>query len=245
MKKIRILIPLFIFSLGTAPSYAQDQSFLPFIIGDIITASDYFDLVSDQYAQIEDYQALITILQQETSLHGMLYHKRPDLLLLEFEEPEGQVISVDNERLLIYLPKLNVIMHQNLREKDVEGVNEEFVPGATAEGLRLLQEHYSVAFLDTQDFVPLEEGSDELVRNLKLEWRSIDEGFRQLVLSIGEDYLIRRIVGVTAGFEELQIDFEEMVINQNLPEGRFLYDPPPDSNYISDFIFPSNIEKEE
>ena len=253
MKTIGSFTAIFVLCFGLVLSLPAQEEFTSpefdlssgFITGDeIITASEYFDLVSEQYAQIEDYQALISITEGDVFLQGTMYHKRPDLLLIEFDEPEGQVISVDSERLLIYLPDLNVIMHQTLRKRESAGSTESVISMTTAEGLRLLKDHYSVAFMDTQELVPLEEGSEELVRKLKLEWRSIDEGFRQLTVSVGEDYLIRRIVGVTAGFEEMQIDFQEIIINQNLPEGRFVYDPPPDSNYISNFIFEPEPEEE-
>jgi outer membrane lipoprotein-sorting protein len=244
-------------------------SFLPAQdIQEIVTASDFFDRVSQRYTEIEDYQAFLTITQEGSVMTGMLYHKRPNYLLIEFDDPEEQVIAVDGEKLIIYIPYLNVAMEQELKPSETEAVAETAAPAiATGQGLELMKNRYSIAYLDSQFPVPLgraedefgameNEGedeteeadealetettqdSDEMVYKLKLEWRTIDEGFRQLTLSIDEESLmIRRISGVTSGFQEVQLDFQEILVNQNLPEGKFRYESPPSANVINNFIF--------
>ena len=223
----------------------------------IVTASDFFDQISQRYLEIEDYQAFLTITQEDSVMTGMLYHKRPNFLLIEFDEPEEQVIAVDGEKLIIYIPYLNVAMEQQLKPEE----QQEATPAAiaTGQGLELMKNRYSIAYLDSQFPVPIEQEenefgealeteeeteavetdvSGEMVYKLKLEWRSIDEGFRQLTLSIDQESLmIRRISGVTSGFQEVQLDFQNILINQNLPEGKFRYESPPSANVINNFIF--------
>ena len=224
LNKKTLLLPLLIFLVHLLP--AQD----------IVTASDYFDEVSTRYREIEDYQAYLTITQEESVMTGMLFHKRPNFLLIEFIEPAEQVIAVDGEKLIIYIPYLNVAMEQQLTAEEEE--EPAAAPAlATEQGLELMKNRYSVAYLDSQDPVPLDEESEEMVRKLKLEWRTIDEGFRELTLSIGEDLLIRRISGITSGFQQIQLDFEEILTNQNVPEGKFRYESPPSANVINNFIF--------
>ncbi len=201
-------------------------------IQDILTASDYFDRVSRRYAEIEDYQAYVTITQSDSVMTGTLYHTRPDMLLIEFDDPQDQVISVDGVRLQIYIPYLNVVMDQPLRKRDAPGLTL-----ATGRGLELMKSRYSVAYLDSQDFVPLDENSNEQVRKLKLEWKSIDEGFRELILSVDANLLIRRIEGITSSLDELTIDFTDVVVNQGLPSRMFVWDSPPSANIIRNFIF--------
>jgi outer membrane lipoprotein-sorting protein len=200
---------------------------------DMVTASDFFDEVSRRYREIDDYQAHLAITQEDSVMTGLLFHKRPNYLLIEFVEPEEQVIAVDGEKLIIYIPYLNVAMEQELKP-DEEGPTAAL---ATEQGLELMKSRYSVAYLDSQDPVPLDEDGEEMVRKLKLEWRTIDEGFRQLTLSISDDLLIRRITGVTSSFREIQLDFEDILLNQNVPEGKFRYDSPPSANVINNFIF--------
>lgn len=206
---------------------------------EIITASDYFDLVSNRYREIEDYRALLTVTQEESVMSGTLYHKRPNFLLIEFTEPEEQAIAVDGEKLIIYIPHLNVALEQILKKKSEEPT----ASLATGQGLELMKNRYSVAYLESQDLVPLEEESEELVIKLKLEWRSIDEGFRELTLSIDDDMLIRRINGITSNFQEIQLDFQEILLDQNIPEGKFRYESPPTANIINNFIFPPEEEQ--
>lgn len=226
MKKITIFFSLVIFSLTTARALLAQE---------IVTASEFFDFVSAGYQQITDYQAHIVISQDDSVMEGTLYHKRPNYLLIEFSVPEEQIIAVDGEKLIIYIPYLNVVMEQELKKR--EFASDSLIDAATSRGLELMMSRYSVAYLDSQDAVDLDEENDEQVRKLQLEWRSIDEGFRQITLSISNDLLIRRIVGVTAGFEEIQLDFTDVLINQNIPEGKFKYEPPASANIIYNFIF--------
>jgi outer membrane lipoprotein-sorting protein len=225
----------------------------------IVTASDFFNQVSQRYMEIEDYQAALTITQEDSVMTGTLFHKRPNFLLIEFDEPKDQVIAVDGEKLIIYIPYLNVSMEQPLKPEEQQDPTAASL--ATGQGLELMRNRYSIAYLDSQFPVPLNQEYDEfgepvetdememtrqsantseqeeMVYKLKLEWKTIDEGFRQLILSIDENYMIRRISGVTAGFQEIQLDFQDVIVNQNLPEGKFRYDSPPSANVINNFIF--------
>ena len=103
---------------------------------------------------------------------GALSFKRPNLLRIDFADPEEQVLAVDGELLTIYIPHLNVTMVQKLDPIAPTAVSPAGI--ASAEGLRLLKNKYSVAFVEGPDPVPLDEDSDEMVMNLKFEWKSID-----------------------------------------------------------------------
>lgn len=245
-----VLLRLFLFFSLAGLLQAQD-------LQEIVTASDFFNSVSERYREIEDYQANLTITQEDSVMSGTLYHKRPDYLLIEFDDPEEQVIAINGEKLIIYIPYLNVSMEQQLKPEEQQDPTAASL--ATGQGLELMRNKYSIAYLDSQFPVPLEqeydefgepiltdetdetddagESEDEMVYKLKLEWKTIDEGFRQLILSINEDLMIRRISGVTVGFQEIQLDFEDIIINQNLPEGKFRFESPPSANVINNFIF--------
>ena len=106
-----------------------------------------------------------------------------------------------------------------------------------AQGLHFLEKNYAVRYLEGPDPVPIEEGSEELVVKLTLEPRSTSEGFRQIVLSIGESGLIRQIEAITLDYEELTLDFRDIELNQNIPDQRFDYDSPAYANVYTDFLF--------
>ena len=224
VKKYFIFIFLIIFPVLF--SYAQEQ-------GRIITANEYLNYVSAQYGSIEDYEAKIAITKGKEKMTGTIYYKTPSLLRINFDNPKEQVLVVDKEKLVIYIPKYRVIMQQKLKKKGgVSGAGM-----ASREGLKLLKQNYTVAYLESPDFVPLDDGSEEMVKKLKFVWRTADEGFRQLIMSVGEDNLIRRMVCVTADYTEMQFDFTDIVTNEGIPDTRFDYDTPASANVFENFLF--------
>jgi len=200
---------------------------------EILTAENYFDEVSARYGKIRDYTASISITQGETVMSGALYYKNPNLLRIDFTDPEDQVLVTNGLELTIYIPRYEVILVQRLRRRSQAAL----ASMASEQGLNLLKKNYGVAYLSGPEFLPLEEGSEEQVRKLKLESRSTAEGFRQIVLAIGRTGLIRRITGVTIGYEEFVLDLTDIVVNQNIPDTRFEYDSPPYANVYNDFLF--------
>jgi outer membrane lipoprotein-sorting protein len=205
----------------------------PGLAQEIQTAENFFDGVSDRYSKIQDYTATIVISREETVMQGQLYYKNPNMLRIDFQDPEEQVLVTDGELLTIYIPKYEVIMEQKLKRKSQVGV-----AGLASEaGLTILKKNYGVAFLTGPNEVPLEEGSQERVVQLKLTSRSTAEGFRQIIISVGSNGLIRRITGVTLGYEELIFDFLDILVNQSIPDTRFQYDSPAYANVYQNFLY--------
>ncbi len=200
---------------------------------DILTAARFFDSISEKYGSVDDYEARITISAGETVMEGILFYKNPNMLRIDFSEPEEQVISVNDNLLTLHIPDQNVIMQQKLQDHS----DATLAVMASKQGLDLLKRGYSVAFLKGPDPVPLEDGSDELVRKLNLVWRQTDEGYRQIEMSVDNDGMIRRMKGLTVNYETFQFDFTQIRINQNIPEARFQYDPPPSAYVMNNFLF--------
>lgn len=200
---------------------------------EIIPAARFFNNISDQYGQIEDYQADMAITFGDQHMTGAVYYKTPNLLRINFTEPAEQVIVADGEELMIYLPRQSVTMTQSVKRHNEAALTSM----AAGQGLYLLSRGYSIGYLDTPNYVPLEEGSREQVIKLRLEWRSTEEGFRQIILSIGENGFIRRMEAVTKEYQELQYDLTNIMVDQSIPETRFEFEPPPSSYTISNFLF--------
>ncbi len=219
----RLLIATFLTILSVSPLFSQEM----------LTAGDFFDRVGERYTEIVDYAADLTIETEESTQSGELFYRRPNLIRINFEDPEGQVLVSDGETLQVYIPRYNVVLSQELLREGGPGP----ATMANAEGLELMQRNYSIAYLDSPEMVPLDEDSEEMVTKLLLTWRSTNEGYRQLTLSIDEDLLIRRIIGVTIGFQEVQFDFADIRLNQNIPVARFDYEAPSSANTFEDFLF--------
>ncbi len=223
VKRLRIVGLAGILALAGAAAWAQE----------IRTAENAFDDVSARYGKIQDYQAAITVTRGESVMAGRIIYRSPNLLRIDFTQPSEQVLVTDGEKLTIYIPKYEVIMEQKLKRHSQAALAQM----AGRQGLNLMKKNYSVAYLTGPDPVPLQEGSSEMVVKLKLTSRYTQEGFRQIVLSVGQNGLIRRITGVTLGYEELTYDFTGISINQGIPENRFKYDAPAYANVYSDFLF--------
>ena len=200
---------------------------------EIVPAVQFFNTVSEQYGRIQDYQADMTITLGEERMAGAVYYKTPHLLRINFTDPANQVIVVNGEKLMIYLPRQSVTMTQDVKRHSETTLTSM----AAGQGLYLMSRGYSISYLDSPDYVPLEEGARERVIKLRLEWRNTAEGFRQIILSIGENGFIRRLEAITKEYRELQYDLTNIQVNQGIPTARFEFDSPPSSYTIDNFLF--------
>ena len=200
----------------------------------ILTAAAFFQTVSEEYGKMQDYEASLDIKAAKLSMEGRVSFKRPDLLRIDFSNPEEQVIVFNGDQLTIYLPGSDAVLNQSVQ-------NSASTPGAnmaTPQGLSLMSRYYSVAYETGQEPVPLEEGSDEMVIRLVLSRRNTTEAFRFIKLSVLPDKkLIRRVEAVTPQGETFQFDFTNYVINQGISDQRFIYDAPSSANNYNNFLF--------
>lgn len=198
------------------------------------TANRYFESVSENYKNIGYYTANLSITRRETVQTAYVQYKQPNLLRLDFSNPEGMVIAVNDEFLQVWVPEYNVTFEQKLRRD-----NQSQIPSlATSRGLELMQRYYTVAYADSPSPVPLGENSLEKVIKLHLEWKSNNEGFRKIELSIIPDYkTIRRVIGTTITGETITFDFTDIKLNNSIPITRFDFESPPTGNTIENPFF--------
>ncbi len=203
----------------------------------LLTATQFFDRMAAEYGRIQDYVAEISIKSEDDEMTGTLYYAEPDQIRIDFRDPEGQILVSDGEMLKIHIPRYNVTLQQELRGQTTVGGTEGMAGLASEQGLNLLRRNYSIAYQQSPAPVPLDDGSNEMVTKLRLNWRSPNEGYRQLVLSADENHRIRRIVGVTANYREIEFDFRDVRVNDNIPRSRFDYEPPSSANRYHNFLF--------
>ncbi|MDC7238928.1 MAG: outer-membrane lipoprotein carrier protein LolA [Spirochaetales bacterium] len=217
----RVIAGLFLLLAGVGSIAAQE------------TAERYFDRISDFYAGLNDYEGDLVITKGSVEQVARVSYKNPGRMRLDFSKPEGQVINVNQETLEVYIPEYRVSFVQNLRGES----NPNLATMANSEGLALMKRNYSIAYLTGPSPVPLDEGSEEMVVKLRLNWRTTSEGFRELYLAIGENNLIRRIEGVTPTQDRVIFNFTNLQINRDIPDARFEYKSPPEGNTIENFLF--------
>ncbi len=214
-------------------------AFLPLTAQTILTANAFFQTVSESYGKIQDYEASVDILAGKVKMEGKVSFKRPDLLRIDFSEPNEQVIVFNGELLTIYLPGSDAILRQTVQSDGSSSTSTANL--ATPQGLSLMNRYYTVAYEVGQEPVPLEEGSDEMVVKLVLSRRNSTEAFRFINLAIlpGSN-LIRRVEAVTPQGDTFQFDFTNYVMNQGITDQRFIYDPPSSANDYNNFLFSEN-----
>jgi outer membrane lipoprotein-sorting protein len=210
--------------LFLAPSVASQQ---------ILTALEFFDTVASTYAEIDDYIATYTWRDEAGTMTGELYYKKPNLIRIDFDVPEDMVLVSNSEVFMVYVPAFNVVLQQELRDVPAPQSGDL----ATAEGLTIMRRNFNVAYLEGPEPVPLDDGSDVLVTQLRLDRKQVTEGYRELVISVDERGLIRRIVGTKVDWEEVQMDLRDIQINQNIPTARFDYSPEADASVYENFLF--------
>lgn len=143
---------------------------------------------------------------------------------------------VDGELLQVWVPDYSVTFSQPLR-RDSQA---QLVSLTGSSGLELITKYYTVSYDPIPQEVSLDPGSSENVVKLKAEWKSNNEGFRRLELSImtiGNYKYIRRVKGITTTNDEITFDFTNMVMNPDIPDARFDYESPPTGNTIENFLF--------
>ncbi|MFZ4616041.1 MAG: LolA family protein [Rectinemataceae bacterium] len=207
---------------------------------DITTADQYFQQVSDRYAQVTDYECKLAITAGKTAMAGNLIYHAPTLLRIDFAQPSGQVIAFDGQILTVYVPEYRAVLSQSVGS-NTGGAGASL---ATRDGLRMMRRSYSAAFESTPEAVALEGGGGERVIRLMLTRKTVAEGFRTIIVSISpESKLIRRLEGLTLANERFIFDFTGLRINQNIPETRFIYDSPASANMYNNFLFNSDDTK--
>ncbi len=201
----------------------------------ITTASAYFKTISEYYGTIKDYEVDFEIKIEKNESRGKLSFKAPNLLRMDYTNPEEQVICFNGDMLTIYIKEPAEAV---LQQQVTPGSAGNATNLSTPQGLSLMSRYYTVAYETGQNAEPLEEGSDEMVVKLILTRKSASEAFRYIKLAINnETKLIRRIEAVTPKGEEFVFDFFDYVLNQNLSEQRFVYDAPSSANNYNNFLF--------
>ena len=224
MKKVSFLFAISIFAFFSNQLVAQN----------ITTASAYFKTISEYYASLKDYEVDFELKVDKKESSGKISYKNPDLLRMDYSNPEEQVIVFNGDTLVIYLPNSSAVLQQSVEsDSSSNGANL-----ATPQGLSLMRRYYGVAYEIGQDPVPLENGSDEMVVKLVLSRRNSSEAFRHIKLAINaETKLIRRVEAVTPKGETFIFNFMDYKINQGISDQRFIYDPPSSANNFNNFLF--------
>ena len=204
---------------------------------DMQTAEQFFNQVSDRYAQVTDYEGQISINSGKQVMYGTIAFKSPTLLRIDFSQPAEQVIVYDGSRL----PRL----YSPVQGSALPGIRRHAQHGSWSRVPRRTHDdaakRYTIAWETSPAPVPLDPGSSEQVERLSLVRKNVSDGLKTIKLSINpETKLIRRIEGWTIANEKIVFNFTGIKTNVGISANRFMYDTPATANIYNNFLFKSD-----
>lgn len=207
-------------------------------IVNIVSVNDVKQLMADAFENMEDYIADIEWVNGNAHYKGTISYKKANKILIEFEEPEDQIISSNGSFLYIYIPYLKVVVQQSLGE---ETESELFTTTSKA-GLTKLFDEYAFSFYDTS--------SPQLFRNtmayhLKLEQLKPKVGFKRMDIWVSTNGLILQSNGTSPNGLNVSLTFSNTRINTELPDYIFEFEVPADAQIIRNIIIPFSDTTEE
>jgi outer membrane lipoprotein carrier protein len=190
---------------------------------EFITVSDIVKKVKQRFAEIDSYQANFRIVSEKLGKKdhqsGTVKYRSSDKLLVEFHHPYGQKIVSDGKMMWIYIPSMNVVAEQDLKSD-----SSSIFSSGTGSGLRRLFSKYHYRFASKEQPEPQSDGKK--MYTLFLKQKESKSGFRTLKLWISEDYIISKAYGETSSGKKIEIQFDDIRTNVNLPLGIFRFDIP-------------------
>jgi outer membrane lipoprotein-sorting protein len=204
----------------------------------IVTVNDVKQLMTDSFNSVEDYIADIEWVNGKASYIGSISYKKANKLLIEFEEPEDQIISTDGTFLYIYIPYLKVVIQQSLGE-DTEST---LLATTSEAGLTKLFDEYDFAFYESSTPEPF---GDTMAYHLKLEQKRPKVGFRQMDMWVSRNGYILQSNGKSPNGIDVSLTFTNIQINTELPDYIFEFEVPADAQIIRNIIIPFSDSNDE
>jgi outer membrane lipoprotein-sorting protein len=184
---------------------------------------------SDVYEGLRSLRADFTmvvenpLLRSRTTSRGTLYQRQPDRILLDFSEPEGDVIVSDGTYFWVYYPSANA--NQVIRSPAAQG-------GAGGVDLQAQfigdpVERFDYTMHGTETLNGRRAHVFTLVPRANL-------GYRQLKVWIdAEDALVRRFELTELNGSVREFTLSDLERNPSIPDERFQFTPPPNARVVT------------
>jgi outer membrane lipoprotein-sorting protein len=226
LNKIFLIAPVIILLVSSA-LFAQDTEEQI----KIISINDIKKTMEDTFASIEDYTADFEWVNGNVNYYGRILYKKPNKILLNFEEPEEQVIVSNGLSLYIYLPSLKIVAQQALNEESESTI----LTTASESGLVKLLDEYSFSFYDTslpQSF------KNMMAYHLTLDQKKAKVGFKKMDLWVSDTGLILQSSGSSQSGIDVSLTFLNIKLTTEIPDYIFDFEVPTDAQIIRNIIIP-------
>ncbi len=188
---------------------------------DFVTVGDVVKKIQEAFGKLESYQANFTIMTEKmgkkSQQNGQVKYKSSDKLLVNFYNPSGQKIIANSDIMWIYIPSMNVVAEQDLKNKSGIFSN-------TESGLKRLFSKYHYKFDSKDQPETLKDGSKYYT--IQLKQKESRSGYRTMKLWVDADYMIVRASGETSTGKKVDISFSDIKKNIDLPNGLFKFEVP-------------------
>lgn len=226
MRKI-FLLTLLQFLVLILPLYAQEENELI----NIVSINDIKNTMSEKFESINDYTADFEWINGNVYYYGSIQYKKPDMILINFIEPQEQKIVSNGKTLYIYIPYLKVVVQQSLSE----GIESTILETTSEEGLAKLFEEYSFSFFDSSGLQPF---GNVMAYHLMLQQKKPQVGFKKMNIWVSQNGLILQSNGNSPGGVNVSLSFSNIRLNTELPDYIFDFEVPVDAQIIRNLIIP-------
>jgi outer membrane lipoprotein carrier protein len=198
-------------------------------IFEFTTVTDVVKKVKKKFSEMESYQAEFKILSEKlgnkSAKSGRISYKAGNRMLIEFSNPPGQKIVSDGKNMWIYIPSMNVVAQQDLKQDSGS-----IFSSASGNGLKRLFSKYHYKFASKTQ--PEKQPDGAMQYTLLLKQRESRSGFRTIKLWISEDFIIKKALGESSTGKSIEIQFYNMKTNIALQNGMFQFDIPSQAKII-------------
>jgi len=187
--------------------------------------------IQDSFDAINTYRAKFDIVVEEgskkTFMKGSVKYKKPETMILIFDQPEGQIIYSDGRRMRIYIPYLHVVAEQRLT---VDSAGEDVILAGTKSSFNQMLKQYNFSF--SKEEIKTSGGRKYYV--LRLVQKNVYSGFKTIELWISEKWFIIKAKGTTREGRVVTISFSNIEVNTPINDAEFTFTLPLDSQTVYD-----------
>ncbi len=175
-----------------------------------------------------DFKIKSVIDKVKITSEGKIKYRAPDTFIMLFSEPGDQLIFSDGKVLKLYIPELNVLGEQNLKD---------YRPGFLISGktsLYYLRNKFDFSFHKSNKPV-IKGGMPYYV--LLLTQKEVTAGFKTIILYISQNWIITKVVATSLKGDEISMWFSDIVINKKISDQEFEFNLPINTQTIQNPLF--------
>ena len=193
------------------------------------TVSDVVKKIKDRYAGIECLTTEFTMESdkggRKTTRSGLIRTRYPNYLMVDFYSPAGQKIVSDGDTLWMYIPSMNIVAEQDL--KDDEGG---LFSSNSRTGLQRLFTRYHYKFAQKEQ--PSAGPDGKKYYSIFLQQKESRSGYRTIRIWVDENYYVTRAEGETSAGKKVRISFNKIQTDKEYPKGIFKLDKPASARVV-------------